>query len=121
MNPAFERQMREDQALIEAYLSRCFVYDGEPQQQLFDAMRYSLLAGGKRLRPVLTLAFARACAMISGASRHCRSRPTSASATRYRTASSCASARSRNTRIIAIIRTGKRVLGRITPRLTGWI
>ncbi len=61
MNPAFERQMREDQALIEAYLSRCFVYDGEPQQQLFDAMRYSLLAGGKRLRPVLTLAFARAC------------------------------------------------------------
>ena len=61
MKPEFERRLREDQALIEAYLNRCFVYDGEPQQKLFEAMRYSLLAGGKRLRPVLTLNFARAC------------------------------------------------------------
>ena len=61
MKPEFERRLREDQALIEAYLSRCFIYEGEPQQKLFEAMRYSLLAGGKRLRPVLTLNFARAC------------------------------------------------------------
>ena len=32
-----------------------------PQKRLFDAMRYSLLAGGKRIRPVLTLEFCRIC------------------------------------------------------------
>ena len=31
------------------------------QQKLFEAMRYSLLAGGKRLRPVLVLEFCRLC------------------------------------------------------------
>ncbi|MCD7947794.1 MAG: polyprenyl synthetase family protein [Oscillospiraceae bacterium] len=31
-----------------------------PQERLLDAMRYSLLAGGKRIRPVLTMAFCRA-------------------------------------------------------------
>ncbi len=61
MKSEYEKQLRRDQASVEAYLSRCFVYDGEPQQSLFEAMRYSLLAGGKRLRPVLTLAFCRAC------------------------------------------------------------
>ena len=40
---------------------RCFVYDSEPQQKLFEAMRYSLLAGGKRLRPVLVFEFCRLC------------------------------------------------------------
>ena len=33
----------------------------EPQQKLFDAMRYSLLAGGKRLRPIMVLEFCRMC------------------------------------------------------------
>ena len=32
-----------------------------PQKRLFEAMRYSLLAGGKRIRPVLTLEFCRVC------------------------------------------------------------
>lgn len=36
-------------------------FDGEPQKELFDAMSYSLLAGGKRLRPILTLEFCRLC------------------------------------------------------------
>ncbi len=36
-------------------------FDGEPQKELFDAMSYSLLAGGKRLRPILTLEFCRIC------------------------------------------------------------
>lgn len=31
-----------------------------PQHSLFEAMRYSLLAGGKRIRPVITMAFAEA-------------------------------------------------------------
>lgn len=47
---------------IEDYLEKqCFVYPNEPQADLFSAMRYSLLAGGKRIRPVLTLAFSNAC------------------------------------------------------------
>jgi len=46
-------------ALAEERLSACFL--GEtPQKGLAGAMRYSLLAGGKRLRPVLVLAFCRA-------------------------------------------------------------
>lgn len=47
---------------IEAYLDdHCFQYDSEPQQKLFDAMRYSLLAGGKRLRPIFVFDFCRMC------------------------------------------------------------
>ena len=46
--------------MIEGYLHQCFLFD-EPQQELFEAMRYSLLAGGKRLRGVLTLAFCEVC------------------------------------------------------------
>ena len=49
-------------ARIEAYLQECFT-DDAPQKELFEAMRYSLLAGGKRLRPVLTQAF---CALCGG-------------------------------------------------------
>ena len=47
-------------ASIEDYLdSSCFWYDSEPQQDLFKAMRYSLLAGGKRLRPIMVFDFCR--------------------------------------------------------------
>lgn len=45
---------------IEGYLAYCFMED-EPQKELFDAMRYSLLAGGKRLRPVMVQAFCELC------------------------------------------------------------
>ena len=61
MKPEYLQQMESDRALVENYLSRCFIYDSEPQKKLFEAMRYSLLAGGKRLRPILTLNFTRAC------------------------------------------------------------
>ncbi len=44
---------------VEDYLAGCFLEDG-PQVLLYEAMRYSLLAGGKRIRPVLTLKFAEA-------------------------------------------------------------
>ncbi len=47
-------------ANIETYLLGCFLSDA-PQKVLFEAMRYSLLAGGKRLRPVLTQAFCELC------------------------------------------------------------
>ena len=47
---------------IEAYLQyNCSVYPEEPQQELFTSMRYSLLAGGKRLRPVFVYDFCRMC------------------------------------------------------------
>ena len=46
---------------VEGYLHSCFTDADEPQQVLFDAMRYSLLAGGKRLRPVLAQAFCELC------------------------------------------------------------
>ena len=39
------------------------VYEFEPQGVLFDSMRYSLLAGGKRLRPVFVFDF---CRMAGG-------------------------------------------------------
>ena len=45
---------------VEEYLSGCFT-ENAPQKKLFEAMRYSLLAGGKRIRPVLALEFARIC------------------------------------------------------------
>ena len=54
--------MKEYVAFIEDYLdSKCIQYDSEPQKTLFDSMRYSLLAGGKRLRPVFVFDFCRMC------------------------------------------------------------
>ena len=60
MSVDLRKQLREDQERIEAYLSHCF--DGRPPYaDLYDAMEYSLLSGGKRLRPVLTLEVCRLC------------------------------------------------------------
>ena len=59
----FDERLRRYTDEIEGYLQQCFVEPEEPQQALFEAMRYSLLAGGKRLRPALTLAF---CALCGG-------------------------------------------------------
>jgi len=47
-------------ALVEAALDRLRFSPASPTAGLEEAMRYSLLAGGKRVRPVLTLATARA-------------------------------------------------------------
>lgn len=55
-------KLQEYQQFIENYMDEnCFQYDAEPQKVLFDAMRYSLLAGGKRLRPVFVFDFCRMC------------------------------------------------------------
>ena len=56
MNDLMQRYMDR----TEEYLARCFTNDA-PQKKLFEAMRYSLLAGGKRLRPVMVLAFCELC------------------------------------------------------------
>jgi geranylgeranyl diphosphate synthase type II len=47
-------------AEVEAYLARLHFADEPAAEGLEEAMRYSLLAGGKRIRPVLALATARA-------------------------------------------------------------
>lgn len=50
------------QEYMEAYLEeQCFLYPQQPQQILFESMRYSLLAGGKRLRPVFVFDFCNMC------------------------------------------------------------
>lgn len=54
------KKMQGYRERIERYLQACFLAD-EPQKTLFESMRYSLLAGGKRLRPILTLAFCDLC------------------------------------------------------------
>ena len=47
---------------IEAFLRDWYArFHTEPQKELFDAMEYSLLAGGKRLRPVFAYEFCRLC------------------------------------------------------------
>ena len=47
---------------IESFLSQWYSrFHDEPQKQLFDAMEYSLLAGGKRLRPIFAFEFCRMC------------------------------------------------------------
>ena len=49
-------------AHIESFLNSWYDrFHNEPQKQLFQAMEYSLLAGGKRLRPILTFEFCRMC------------------------------------------------------------
>lgn len=62
MNLSTEKRIDAYRSFIEAYLKdTCFRYADQPQKVLFEAMRYSLLAGGKRLRPVLLLDFCRMC------------------------------------------------------------
>ena len=62
MEMSFETRSREYRAYIENYLSENIAaYPEQPQQELFDAMRYSLLAGGKRLRPIFAFDFCRMC------------------------------------------------------------
>ena len=58
----YDEQLNSYLEYIEEYLERdCFQHKNEPQRVLFDAMRYSLLAGGKRLRPVFVYEFCKMC------------------------------------------------------------
>ena len=53
---------QEYKAYIESYLTDWYArFHQEPQSRLFEAMEYSLLAGGKRLRPVFAFEFCRMC------------------------------------------------------------
>ena len=62
MELTFQDQTAQYRQFIEEFLDKnCFVYPQEPQQSLFESMRYSLLAGGKRLRPIFVFDFCRMC------------------------------------------------------------
>ena len=56
----FNERYAADKELIEKALHSLF-RGREPHGDIYDAMNYSLLAGGKRLRPVLTLECCRLC------------------------------------------------------------
>ncbi|NCB63371.1 MAG: polyprenyl synthetase family protein [Clostridia bacterium] len=56
----YRKRMEEDLGLIEEALRAAF-RGREPMASLYDAMEYSLLAGGKRIRPLLTLETCRMC------------------------------------------------------------
>ena len=52
----------EYREFVEKYLSDWYTrFHDLPQKPLFEAMEYSLLAGGKRLRPILAFEFCRIC------------------------------------------------------------
>ncbi len=59
----FEERSREYREFIEDYLKNLYSQwkPQQPQKPLFAAMEYSLLAGGKRLRPIFVLDFCRMC------------------------------------------------------------
>ena len=61
--PAYPDHLRE---LVESYLEQLRFSTEAPTAGLEEAMRYSLLIGGKRIRPVLALATAAATGMPSG-------------------------------------------------------
>ena len=58
----FEQRSKEYREYIENYLREFYArFHTEPQKPLFEAMEYSLLAGGKRLRPIFAFDFCRMC------------------------------------------------------------
>jgi geranylgeranyl diphosphate synthase type II len=63
VNPTYPESLREE---VEAYLAQMRFSDESLTAGLEEAMRYSLLAGGKRIRPVLVLATARAIGIERG-------------------------------------------------------
>ena len=60
MTETMEGRLERFRSYAEAAVSGALT-DGMPVPALAEAMRYSLVAGGKRVRPVLAMAFAEAC------------------------------------------------------------
>ena len=58
----FENQNAQYREFVENYLAGIYKkFADQPQKPLFEAVEYSLLAGGKRLRPIFALDFCRMC------------------------------------------------------------
>jgi geranylgeranyl diphosphate synthase type II len=66
MKDVHKEQMKKDIELIENTLKAYLPYEEsiKCQKRVVDAMRYSLEAGGKRIRPVLVMEF---CRLMGGA------------------------------------------------------
>ena len=57
-----EDRSRENREYLEKYLKDYFAKQSDqPQKLLYESMDYSLMAGGKRLRPILAFEFCRMC------------------------------------------------------------
>ncbi len=54
------KRLQQDQQLVENWLGSCFAHR-TGYGAIYDAMNYSLMAGGKRIRPVLALETCRMC------------------------------------------------------------
>ena len=52
----FKEELKKYQTIVNGELEKYFLEDNVPEKILNESMRYSLLAGGKRLRPILILA-----------------------------------------------------------------
>lgn len=66
----FQAQMREYAKLVNAQLDFLIPEEAVSEKPLYESMRYSLLAGGKRVRPVLVLGFVRCAAERKGRRSH---------------------------------------------------
>ena len=57
-----KEQTAQYREYIESFMRDWYArFHDEPQKELFEAMEYSLLAGGKRLRPIFAFEFCRIC------------------------------------------------------------
>ncbi|MBQ2662873.1 MAG: polyprenyl synthetase family protein [Clostridia bacterium] len=56
-----KEQLKERIALVDSVLDKYLAIKDNPQKTIYEAMRYSVFAGGKRLRPVLMLSFCEMC------------------------------------------------------------
>ena len=61
MKERYKEQFTEYKRMINEHLKHFPEGREKPHSGLYDSMRYSLLSGGKRVRPVLTLEFCRLC------------------------------------------------------------
>ena len=58
----FDQRTKEYREYTEKFLTDYYArFAGEPQKTLYESMQYSLLAGGKRLRPIFAYEFCRMC------------------------------------------------------------
>ena len=58
----FDQISSQYREYVQTFLTDWYArFHNEPQKQLFEAMEYSLLAGGKRLRPIFVFDFCRMC------------------------------------------------------------
>ena len=60
---ALMKYLKKQKMVVEAAIEKCIECEDEKTEKIVQSMRYSLLAGGKRIRPILCLA---ACEMFGG-------------------------------------------------------